>query len=85
MPRGFRSRPPATGSGAGARGLRKTERLAGPVWNWLHASSYLDARRVRRHHRRTRPEGVNRSFGVNLSEGILFERRTFHATFATLD
>ena len=30
-------------------------------------------------------EAVNRSFEVNLSEGILFERRTFHATFATLD
>ncbi|WP_394619018.1 enoyl-CoA hydratase [Lentzea sp. JNUCC 0626] len=30
-------------------------------------------------------EAVNRSFEVPLSEGILFERRTFHGTFATHD
>ena len=30
-------------------------------------------------------ECVNRSFEVNLSEGVRFERRLFHASFATLD
>ncbi len=30
-------------------------------------------------------ECINRSFEVNLSEGIHFERRLFHASFATLD
>lgn len=30
-------------------------------------------------------ESVNRSFETSLSEGILFERRVFHATFATHD
>ncbi|GAB3558868.1 enoyl-CoA hydratase [Spelaeicoccus albus] len=30
-------------------------------------------------------ESINRSFETSLSEGILFERRVFHATFATHD
>jgi enoyl-CoA hydratase len=30
-------------------------------------------------------ESVNRAFEVNLSEGVLFERRQFHALFATED
>jgi len=30
-------------------------------------------------------EAVNRAFETNLSEGLLFERRTFHALFATDD
>lgn len=30
-------------------------------------------------------EAVNRSYEMTLKEGILFERRTFHATFATED
>lgn len=30
-------------------------------------------------------ECVNRSFETNLTEGVLFERRTFHSTFATED
>nr|WP_083828276.1 MULTISPECIES: enoyl-CoA hydratase-related protein [Protofrankia] len=30
-------------------------------------------------------EAVNRAFETSLSEGALFERRTFHATFATAD
>ncbi|MFG1379193.1 enoyl-CoA hydratase [Xanthobacter autotrophicus] len=30
-------------------------------------------------------EAVNRAFETSLSEGLLFERRTFHALFATLD
>ncbi len=30
-------------------------------------------------------EAVNRAYEVSLAEGILFERRTFHATFATRD
>jgi enoyl-CoA hydratase len=30
-------------------------------------------------------EAVNRAYETTLSEGILFERRTFHATFATED
>ena len=30
-------------------------------------------------------ECVNRAFETTLSEGILFERRTFHAAFATED
>ncbi|HEX7661022.1 MAG TPA: enoyl-CoA hydratase [Pseudonocardiaceae bacterium] len=30
-------------------------------------------------------EAVNRAFEASLSEGILFERRVFHATFATQD
>ena len=30
-------------------------------------------------------EAVNRAYEVPLAEGILFERRTFHATFATRD
>ena len=30
-------------------------------------------------------EAVNRAYEVPLAEGILFERRTFHATFATHD
>ncbi|MEP9350419.1 enoyl-CoA hydratase [Xanthobacter sp. KR7-225] len=30
-------------------------------------------------------ESVNRAFETSLSEGLLFERRTFHALFATLD
>jgi enoyl-CoA hydratase len=30
-------------------------------------------------------EAVNRAFETSLAEGILFERRTFHATFATKD
>ncbi|MGI6876379.1 enoyl-CoA hydratase [Amycolatopsis sp. 3B14] len=30
-------------------------------------------------------EAVNRSFETSLSEGILFERRVFHSTFATQD
>jgi enoyl-CoA hydratase len=30
-------------------------------------------------------EAVNRSYETTLSEGILFERRLFHATFASED
>ncbi|MDA0997587.1 MAG: enoyl-CoA hydratase-related protein, partial [Proteobacteria bacterium] len=30
-------------------------------------------------------ESVNRSYETTLSEGILFERRVFHAAFATED
>ena len=30
-------------------------------------------------------EAVNRAYETTLSEGMLFERRTFHATFATQD
>ena len=30
-------------------------------------------------------EAVNRAFETSLAEGVLFERRTFHATFATKD
>ncbi|MEX5663249.1 enoyl-CoA hydratase [Pseudomonas neuropathica] len=30
-------------------------------------------------------ESVNRAFEVNLTEGVLFERRVFHAAFATQD
>jgi enoyl-CoA hydratase len=30
-------------------------------------------------------ESVNRAFEVNLSEGVRFERRVFHAAFATQD
>ncbi|WP_169123219.1 enoyl-CoA hydratase [Xanthobacter sp. SG618] len=30
-------------------------------------------------------EAVNRAFEISLSEGLLFERRTFHALFATQD
>ena len=30
-------------------------------------------------------ESVNRAFEVNLTEGVRFERRVFHAAFATLD
>jgi enoyl-CoA hydratase len=30
-------------------------------------------------------ESVNRAFEVNLTEGVRFERRVFHASFATLD
>ena len=30
-------------------------------------------------------EAVNRAFETSLTEGVLFERRTFHATFATKD
>ncbi|WP_235487561.1 enoyl-CoA hydratase-related protein, partial [Frankia sp. AvcI1] len=30
-------------------------------------------------------EAVNRVFETSLAEGILFERRLFHATFATAD
>jgi enoyl-CoA hydratase len=30
-------------------------------------------------------EAVNRAFETTLAEGIRFERRTFHALFATLD
>jgi enoyl-CoA hydratase len=30
-------------------------------------------------------EAVNRAFETTLSEGIRFERRLFHATFATAD
>ena len=30
-------------------------------------------------------EAVNRAFETSLAEGVLFERRTFHATFATRD
>ena len=30
-------------------------------------------------------ESVNRAFEVSLSEGVRFERRVFHAAFATLD
>jgi len=30
-------------------------------------------------------ESVNRAFETSLAEGVLFERRTFHATFATKD
>lgn len=30
-------------------------------------------------------ESVNRAYEVNLSEGVLFERRMFHSTFATED
>ena len=30
-------------------------------------------------------EAVNRAFETSLSEGLLFERRTFHALFATQD
>ena len=30
-------------------------------------------------------ESINRSFEINLSEGIRFERRLFHASFATQD
>jgi enoyl-CoA hydratase len=30
-------------------------------------------------------ESVNRSFEGNLSDGIMFERRMFHAMFATQD
>ncbi len=34
---------------------------------------------------RTAKEAVNRSFETTLSEGLLFERRSFHALFATED
>ena len=30
-------------------------------------------------------EAINRSFEVSLAEGIRFERRVFHSTFATQD
>ena len=30
-------------------------------------------------------ESVNRSYEVSLNEGLLFERRVFHALFATED
>jgi enoyl-CoA hydratase len=30
-------------------------------------------------------ESVNRAFEVSLSEGVRFERRVFHAAFATQD
>jgi len=30
-------------------------------------------------------EAVNRSYEVSLKEGLLFERRVFHSTFATED
>ena len=30
-------------------------------------------------------EAVNRSYEVNLAEGVLFERRAFHSTFALED
>ena len=30
-------------------------------------------------------ESVNRSYETTLAEGVLFERRTFHSTFATED
>jgi len=30
-------------------------------------------------------ESVNRAFEVNLTEGVRFERRVFHAAFATQD
>ena len=30
-------------------------------------------------------EAVNRSFETSLSEGLLFERRSFHALFSTED
>jgi enoyl-CoA hydratase len=30
-------------------------------------------------------EAINRAFETPLSEGVLFERRTFHALFATAD
>ena len=30
-------------------------------------------------------EAVNRSYETTLAEGIRFERRVFHSTFATLD
>ena len=30
-------------------------------------------------------ESVNRAFESTLSEGVLFERRLFHSTFATAD
>ena len=30
-------------------------------------------------------ESVNRAFETTLREGLLFERRTFHAMFATAD
>ena len=30
-------------------------------------------------------EAVNRAYETNMTEGILFERRVFHATFATED
>jgi enoyl-CoA hydratase len=30
-------------------------------------------------------EAVNRAFETTLAEGILFERRAFHATFSTED
>lgn len=30
-------------------------------------------------------ESINRAFEVSLSEGLRFERRTFHSIFATLD
>ncbi len=33
----------------------------------------------------TAKEAVNRAFESSLAEGILFERRTFHATFALDD
>ena len=34
---------------------------------------------------RTAKEAVNRSYETTLSEGLLFERRLFHALFATED
>ena len=37
------------------------------------------------HSVRTIKEAVNRSFDLPLSEGLLFERRVFHALFATED
>jgi enoyl-CoA hydratase len=30
-------------------------------------------------------EAVNRAFEISLAEGVLFERRVFHALFATED
>jgi len=30
-------------------------------------------------------ESINRAYETTLSEGVLFERRLFHATFATED
>jgi enoyl-CoA hydratase len=30
-------------------------------------------------------ESINRAFEVSLSEGLRFERRTFHSIFATVD
>jgi enoyl-CoA hydratase len=30
-------------------------------------------------------ESVNRAYETTLAEGVLFERRTFHSTFATED